>query len=90
MDEMTLEEFINLLQDIEDDHALLMDGFDDCVIGAGEIAGNNVIIYDWDLVIEKLMSQGMDFHEAVEFYSFNQTGFMGSGTPVMQTVKIIK
>jgi hypothetical protein len=88
MDVMTYEGFQGFLEDQEDEHALQMDGFDDCVVGAGEIGGAWVLVYDYDLLIEKLMGMGMEYGEAVEFHDFNQTGYLGTGTPMILHVKI--
>ncbi len=64
--------------------ALLMDGFDDCVAGILERYGMEpIILYDKDLVIQKLMDEGCDSYEdAVEYYEFNQLGgWHGNQTP---------
>jgi hypothetical protein len=72
-----------LLSDI-DDELLLMDGFDDCIIGICEsFGGESVVAYDYDRVIASLESQGMTYEEAVEFHEFNQAGaYVGERTPV--------
>ena len=49
-----------------DEELLLMDGFDDCVIGICEsFGGESVVAYDYDKVIASLQSQGMSEEEAV-------------------------
>jgi hypothetical protein len=72
-----------LLSDI-DDELLLMDGFDDCIIGVcHSFGGEPVVAYDYDRVIASLESQGMTYEEAVEFHEFNQAGaYVGERTPV--------
>ena len=72
-----------LLSDIDPD-LLLMDGFDDCIIGVCEsFGGIPVVAYDYDLVIAKLQSHGMTYEEAVEYHEFNQAGaYVGELTPV--------
>lgn len=72
-----------LLADIDDD-ILLMDGFDDCIIGICESFGSSpVVAYDYDLVIAQLQSHGMSYEEAVEYHEFNQAGaYVGERTPV--------
>ena len=87
MDEMTYTGLRCHLDDADDDHALQMDGFDNCVIGAGTIAGNWVLIYSEELIIKELMTE-MSLDDAWEYYAFNMTGHVGSGTPVIQSVKI--
>lgn len=63
--------------------ALLMDGYDDCIIGICERFGREPIIaYDYDKVIARHMADGMTHEEAIEFFQFNQIGaWMGDGTP---------
>lgn len=67
-----------------DEELLLMDGFDDCIIGICEsFGGESVVAYDYDLVIANLESQGMTYEEAVEYHEFNQLGaYVGERTPV--------
>ena len=62
---------------------LLMDGYDDCIIGVCERFGQEPIIaYDKEKVINKLQTIGMDYDEAIEWYEFNQLGaWMGDSTP---------
>jgi hypothetical protein len=67
-----------------DPDLLLMDGFDDCIIGICEsFGGESVVAYDYDRVIASLESQGMSEEEAVEYHEFNQLGaYVGERTPV--------
>jgi hypothetical protein len=67
-----------------DPDLLLMDGFDDCIIGICEAFGSvPVIAYDYDKVIATLQSDGMTYEEAVEYHEFNQAGaYVGEQTPV--------
>jgi hypothetical protein len=67
-----------------DPDLLLMDGFDDCIIGICESFGSvPVIAYDYDKVIATLQSDGMTYEEAVEYHEFNQAGaYVGEQTPV--------
>ncbi len=62
---------------------LLMDGFDDCIVGICTRFGQEPIAaYSRSAVIEKLMGQGMDEEEAIEYFEFNQLGaWMGDTTP---------
>jgi hypothetical protein len=65
-----------------------MDGFDDCVIGMVTRCGQATpcICYDADLVISKLMLDGMSREEADEFFEHNQIGaWVGEGTPFFLT-----
>ena len=67
----------------EENELLLMDGYDDCVVGLVERFGQPTIIcYDRDKVLEKLVRDGMTEEEAEEWFNFNQLGaWMGDKTP---------
>jgi hypothetical protein len=78
------------MSDIRDELAeidpdlLLMDGFDDCIIGICEsFGGVPVVAYDYDKVLASLQASGMTYEEAVEYHEFNQSGaYVGERTPV--------
>ena len=77
---MTIREEMNeLYPDI-----LIMDGYDDALIGVGERCGSEPIaVYDTDKIIKINMSQGMTEEEALEYFDFNQLGaYVGTGTPM--------
>ncbi|MAH46640.1 hypothetical protein CMI37_12485 [Candidatus Pacearchaeota archaeon] len=72
------------LLDIGVEDALVMDGYDDCVIGVLERFGMEpIVLYDKEKVINKLVEDGCDGYEgANEFYEFNQLGaWVGDKTP---------
>jgi len=72
------------LLDLGVESALVMDGFDGCVMGILERFGmENIVIYDKEKVIQQLMDEGCDSYEgAVEYYEFNQLGgWHGDQTP---------
>jgi hypothetical protein len=83
------------MSDIRDELAeidpdlLLMDGFDDCIIGICEsFGGVPVVAYDYDKVLANLQASGMTYEEAVEYHEFNQAGaYVGQPTPAL-TVRI--
>lgn len=62
---------------------LKADGFDDCVIGLSRVAGQeDKIVYDYNKCIEKLMKDGMDYDEALEYMEYNVvSAYVGEGTP---------
>lgn len=62
---------------------LVMDGYDDCIIGVCVRFGQEPIAaYDQRAIICKLMEDGMDHEQAVEYFEFNQLGaWMGDTTP---------
>lgn len=65
------------------DNMLKMDGYDDCILGVVERCGQEPFyVYDTELIIEKLMDEGMTEEEAIEFHQYNQAGaWLGEGTP---------
>ena len=73
------------LTDLGAEDALLMDGFDDCILGILERFGIDqpIVVYDREKVIAKLMDRdGMTHEEALDFYYFNQLGaWAGEKTP---------
>jgi len=78
------------MSDIRDELAeidpdlLLMDGFDDCILGICESFGSlPVVAYDYGKVLASLQASGMTYEEAVEYHEFNQAGaYVGERTPV--------
>lgn len=70
---------------IESEDLLTMDGYDDCIVGIGSRAnsGERFVVYDTQKIILKLIrEQGFVYHEAVEFYEFNQAcAWHGCKTP---------
>ena len=62
---------------------LIMDGFDEAIIGVVSRMDLEVVCYDLDKVIKLLMKQGMDEQDAWDWYQFNMIGsWMGEKTPV--------
>lgn len=88
MDTYTPEGLFSMLEEEGDDNALKMDGFDDCIIGMGSIAGNYVLIYDQEKILESLQKD-MNYQEACEHFSFNiDCAHMGEGTPVIMFIQV--
>ena len=73
----------DLFSGFDPDYLLVMDGYDDCIVGVVERFGQEPIVcYDKDKVIQKLQDDGMSRDEAIEFFHFNQFGsWMGDLTP---------
>ena len=72
------------LYDIGAEEPVVMDGYDDCVVGCLERFGMEpIVIYDKEKVIQQLMDEGCDSYEgALEYYEFNQLGgWHGDKTP---------
>ena len=72
------------LSELGAENALIMDGYNDCVIGVLERFGMEpIVLYDKEKVIQKLIDDGCDSYEgALEYYEFNQLGaWIGDKTP---------
>ena len=81
---MRVRELADRLLDVGIEDALVMDGYDDCVVGVLERFGMEpIVLYDKEKVIQKLIDDGCDTWEgAMEYYEFNQLGgFHGPKTP---------
>jgi hypothetical protein len=80
-----IETLADKLREIGVENAMVMDGYDDCVIGVLERYGMEpIVLYDKEKVIQRIMdlSPGGTYEEAVEYYSYNQLGgWHGEKTP---------
>jgi len=69
---------MNFVVDIDSyaEGAVLLDGFEDCIIGIVEEFGNGRrILYSKDMILNKLQSRdSMTSEEAEEFYDYNILG----------------
>lgn len=73
---------LELVEELENQNLLVMDGYDDCILGLGRRFDQTFVVYDQKKVIAKLMTEGMTEEEALEFHDYNQVGaYMGEGTP---------
>lgn len=72
----------DLLEEINTEF-ILMDGFDDCIIGICSRYGQeDCVTYDKNKVLKKLTEKGLDEEEAIDFFQFNQIGaYVGPYTP---------
>jgi hypothetical protein len=78
LDRVSDERFLN----DESNGLLVMDGFDDCIVGLCHRFNESFVVYDQQKVIAKLVSQGMSEEDAREFHDFNQLGaWSGDHTP---------
>lgn len=70
-----------------DPKILMLDGFDEAVIGHTENAdGETIAVYSREKCLEKLTADGMEPDDAEEFFSFNVEGaHMGPRTPIIVT-----
>lgn len=79
------------LQEIlEDFEALVMDEFEDALVGAVERCGEGyVACYDVAKIIDILVSQGLTYEDAVEHFGFNIAGaWVGKKGPVFLHRKV--
>lgn len=69
---------------IKENNLLIMDDFDDCIVGVvyGKMR-ELVVLYDREKIIKKLMNSGMTYEEAEEYHEYNQAdAWMGDKTPM--------
>ena len=80
-----IETLADKLRDIGVENALVMDGYDDCVIGVLERYGMPpIVLYDKEKVIQRIidLSPGSTYEDAIEYYEHNQLGgWHGENTP---------
>lgn len=77
-----------LFAEFDNDELLVMDGYDDCIVGIVERLGQDPIVcYDKKKILNNLKKDGMNEEEAEEFFYFNQLGaWMGNLTPCFVTL----
>jgi len=80
---MAKKKLIDLVNEVVEDSILLADGFDEAFLGIATRCGQPpVAVYDADRCIQLLVDGGMEYEEAMEYYSFNIEGaWVGPGTP---------
>ncbi len=73
----------NIVDKFNDEELLFADGFDDCIIGvASRFGQEDIVAYDKDKCIKKLMTDGMTNEEAIEYFEYNIIGaYVGEKTP---------
>jgi len=75
-----------ILEDYGEDAETMLfaDGFDDAIVGVGNVFGGKLCaIYDTDIVLKQCMKDGMEYDEALEFFDFNIAGaYVGEQTPI--------
>lgn len=81
----TREQIHNHLVDM-DESALLMDGFEEALIGFSRRINEPLLaVYSWEKMVDVLIERdGMDFDEAAEYIDFNCVGaWVGDKTPII-------
>jgi hypothetical protein len=74
-----------LLAELGED-ILVMDGFDDAIIGYSQRINDPILaVYSWDLMVKVLMERdGMSDEEAMDYIDFNCLGaWVGEQTPII-------
>ena len=75
------EDWDDLMEEFE--AALMATGFEEALIGFGYQFNKPLAVYDRNKCLNILMSTGMDYEEAVEYFEFNVVGsYVGETTPV--------
>ena len=72
--------------DDKNDSPLLMDGFEQALIGFGQRINEPLLaIYSWSEMVKVLMTRdGMSDEEAIEYISYNcQGAWVGERTPII-------
>lgn len=79
---MNKEELLEAYGDLVGDTDLLMaDGFDDAIVGI--CCCSFRIIYDYDLMLEILVEEGMEEIDAIEHLEYNVlNAYVGPQTPI--------
>lgn len=76
------EKINQISDDLGDDGLIVMNGFDDCIVGVGTRFNDIFVVYDLRKVLAKLEAEGMTPEEAVEFHQFHLSGaWVGNRTP---------
>ncbi len=88
VDKLKPKQSIQMNSIFEDADLLVMDGYDDCIVGIVEQFGRPPIAcYDKQKVLAKLQNDGMSYDEAYEFWCFNQVdAWLGESTPCFLTI----
>lgn len=82
----TLRKQINEFLESQDESALLMDGFDEALIGFSQRINEPLLaVYSWEKMMEVCTKRdGMSDDEADEYISFNCIGaWVGERTPII-------
>jgi hypothetical protein len=69
-----------------DESALLMDGFDEAIIGFSQRINEPLLaVYSWQKMMDTLIIRdGMEYEEAMEYIDFNCLGaWVGEQTPII-------
>jgi hypothetical protein len=64
---------------------LVMDGFDEAIVGIGSLAGNQHVVYDIERIISIIMrDMQLSRHDALDYFDFNiACAAAGEHTPII-------
>jgi hypothetical protein len=75
---------MDILEQLADCEALLIDGHDDALIGIGGAFNQRAAVYDRQKILDQLVTEGLTVEEADEYISYNIEGaFVGERTPII-------
>lgn len=85
MDEVATREKIDETLLAMGESALLMDGFDEALLGFSQRMNKPLLaVYSYEKMVDVLVERdGMDAEEAMEFIDFNCFGWVGKRTPII-------
>jgi len=85
MSEVTTREKIDEALLAMGESALLMDGFDEALLGFSQRMNKPLLaVYSYEKMVDVLVERdGMDTEEAMEFIDFNCFGWVGKRTPII-------
>lgn len=67
------------------DKAMVIKGFNDAIMGLGEVFNKIIVVYNYDICIDILMND-MSEDEAIEYFEHNIANcYMGEYTPIFIT-----
>lgn len=71
----------DIIDTYEDEELLFVDGFDAAIIGIDTVSYR--VVYNKEIMIEVLISEGMSYEDALEHFSYNIEGaYVGEKTPI--------
>lgn len=80
-----MDEWVN--ENFPDQEILIANGFEEAFIGVAVQGNNNIPIFSKAKCLDILISQGMSYEEAVEFFDFNvQSAWLGPNTPAYMDI----
>ncbi len=80
---------MDILEQLAECEALLIDGHDDALIGIGGAFNQRAAVYDRQKILDQLVTEGLTVEEVDEYISYNIEGaFVGERTPIIVEMRI--